>query len=426
MRTDTTERPTPTRERTESSSEDADRGGSEFLDAGSSADRSSDAEGTDPVVDPNPPPPAWFRTKPAPPSEAAGPTIDTAAAPSRSPVVPPVESPPPRLHPPRSQRVQVAEPSAAATEPADWRRRAALWVTGFAGTGYGLSLLLHSVLLVVLGLVVLDVSVFGPAGAAQLGFSEDDGDAFDFGAADSIHQEAGGRDAAEEPVEPLPVSQVIAAQGDPVEKTREQVEQFLPSDVPSSGAGEGVEQGDGTAEQAGGGRKIGSNAVQSADGTFTIYVTPARDLAPGENPEGFDPEPNEAYFTYIFIALPKDVDHLRYGDIEGRIDGNDGWETRIPYDVSRRKVYGPVTLNAGTKTFVYNPNSAGVPYFPIEERLIKQNKRMPVATRRVDGEIERFVVLRLLVPPAGREGIKDTIRIECKPLGKQARLEVEF
>lgn len=360
------------------------------------------------------PAPDWFRGKAK--SDPPKPTT----APS-----------PPKLKHPGTpkRRARIVDDSQPPEEPRDWRGRMLLWLGGFAATGYGVSLLFHTAILVGLGLWFLDLQS-GPAGSVTLGFSEDDAEGFDFGPDDSLFEEAGGKDTVEEPTPVELVSQKLFDEGDPVEETKDAIEKGVQAMLPSTGSGEGNDDGDGTNENSGGGRKLGSNAVTK--GSFTVRVTPTRELLPGESIENFDPKPGEAYFIYIYVALPEDVAEITVNDIDGYIEGTDGWRTQVPFHPNK------IPRVEGETTYYMNPRSRNRrnPFTAIGERDVERAKELPIIESGAPGHEGRAVVLRIRIPPPvtrdefGREvparGIEDSIHVRCKPLDEKQEFQIVF
>lgn len=415
-----TEQQTPTTERSAGSRKAAGEGRASGEDAPRYANVTD--EGSTPDADA----PAWFRSKqlgsgaeqvteevgPLAGEEATKPAEAVREAPKL------VQSPRPR------KRLKIVEKP---PENVNWQRRAILLVTGFAATGYGVSLLLHGTLLTALAFQYFTAPADGPRGAAILGFSEDDGQAFDFSDDDSLLEAAGGPDAAEE--ETVTVVEALEDEGDPVEETKNILESGIAENVPTTGGGTGDTDGPGDAirNTNPGGRKIGGGKAWR-QGSFIVRVTSTSLMNPDAPPEAnFDPKPGESYFVYIYISLPEDMTSLKVNDIQGSIVGTDKWRTSIPWDDKKNVDHGIGFYKGpeGATTYYLSPRSKnrGNPFIPVNERDVRRNIGLPIVRTRVEGEVVRSVVLRLKVDPPkvndqAVRGVTDTISIGCEPLNE--------
>lgn len=206
---------------------------------------------------------------------------------------------------------QVAEP---APEPAGSPiRRLSLWIAGSTAVGYLVSLVAHSLILVVCSLVVLHFGKDVGSGtvSTQLGVPGEAGDEF----LDTRSFEiSAGNEGLEEPV--------TVAEPVPLDAPTHELGIANAFDVKSLGAPDGTGEDDKQIEGSGTGDDgafelpAGGNAVR--EGSFAAWTVPE------------DPRVGEDYRIVIEVTLPSDTERYARNDLSGQLIGTDGYKVAIP------------------------------------------------------------------------------------------------
>ena len=141
---------------------------------------------------------------------------------------------------------------------------------------------------------------------------------------------------------------------------------------------------------------VPKNAVRA--GSFAAWTTPVYDSrfprpfgAPDPQP-GDSPRPLQKYWITIQLEVPEGRKRYSIGDLSGEVIGTDGYRQKIP-----------------DGTYSLGEDGKLVP--------IRSGRRVPV----VDGVIQIVVVV-----PGAREMVKDTIVVKSKLLKEEQKLELVF
>ena len=294
--------------------------------------------------------------------------------------VPPPHPPPQassRTVPPHRSRPVVVTPGDDETPPPPIKRRILLWITSAAATGYGLSLIIHSVILAIMGLWMLpvlleqtDITTVVQSNAESPQFAEIE--------ELTVDQSAG----SEEEVQPqhtqslLPDAEITKLQHD-----------LLTEVTAARTTGEG-----GSASGSGDGIRLlePGNAVRK--GSFSAWTIPIAQRF-GEKPQAGDsPRPGQAYFIVIQVQVPDGRRTYKVNDLSGKIVGTDGYQQLIP-----------------AQAFVQDKSG----------RLVRAQigRLLPI----IDG------VVQILIQVPGADAlVKDTVSVKSRSLNEQQTLELIF
>lgn len=264
------------------------------------------------------------------------------------------------------------------------------WLKGEDGAGYGISLVVHIVIIAVLavpvirhfeggsGLGVVSSEPFNEGGGGFGGF---------------LDTELG------EPVE-VTGSQTMTLVPELNASNTLPIASALFSGSVTGKGGSGSGEGGGSGGSGGLGNGIGSfipgNAVRK--GSFTAWTTPifgygyVRRFGEPEPKPGDSPKPGQHYWITIQVKVPKGKEWFPIADLKGTVAGTDGWLQKIP-------------------EYTYWRSSNG------ELLPLRGRTSIPVA----DGTVQ--IVVRV---PGAKELVKDTIEISSRMLKEQQTLELVF
>ncbi|GAB4137358.1 MAG: hypothetical protein Tsb009_04870 [Planctomycetaceae bacterium] len=323
-------------------------------------------------------PPEWFRrkqsrseSKPLPPAVPALPATSPGATPAS-----------------RKQRIRIV--TSEEPEPT-WIEELADSLKGFLGLGFGTSLLVHIVLILILAFWILDFEEILPEllidGSRDVGADVQLEPDINI----ALSNNKGGQQVEErtliQPRDILP---------------RKEIDATIPPDIASrvnefaaKGKGKGTSDGDGTGNDSGsvpdGGPKKGSNAVTK--GSFTVWTIPR------------DPAVRQNYLIVVRVRLPKTVKRLRISDLKGKVMGDkDKHLQYIPFD----RNWGPAKIRnrrGGSPFINLRPDS----YIPVS-----------VYRRRKYAQIYIWV-LGSDIPKT-----TDTIEVESKILKEKQTIKIVF
>lgn len=261
-------------------------------------------------------------------------------------------------------------------KPGTLSERVTKWVVGVAAMGYGVSLILHAVVLLGLGFVVVYPKLVNQPGGLTLGSGTGIDTEVDFG---PISLDNGGGQDAGSTAEATPELNILP--GLLLDQNQMEVPQIA-SDLLGSGAGtsnQGTGTGDSKGHGTGGGigngdgkglpfHMPGGGGKVVTKGSFTAWTVPE------------DPEPGQNYIIVIQFKVPDNVrNKIPRADLVGSmVVGTDGYRQMIPGN-----------------THGYLPG---------------------------DGKV---VQLAVSVPGAGRL-VRDTITVKSKMLKEEQVLTIEF
>ncbi|MCG6157562.1 hypothetical protein [Rubinisphaera margarita] len=223
----------------------------------------------------------------------------------------------------------------------DLHRRIWRAIHSAVAAGYGLSLLIHSLLLLVMSLVI--VSDFVQETYIDSSMSEpQDGVAFD-AVADLKFDMPEGAMSSLDSLETAMNLEVLDDSPNPVMQGVENSVESLFND------GSSGEQGNGGASFL-----VPENTKVFAKGSFTAWTVPN------------DPTPGEDYSIVILVRLPDRVKRYRASDLSGLVVGTDGYRQAIPGPAERR----------------------GNVFLPIQDRHAQLIVKVPGGASRVRDRIE--------------------------------------
>ena len=291
----------------------------------------------------------------------------------------------------KAQRAAVAPTAAAPTKPEvdnrPWQQRVIGWIRGEDGAGYGISLIVHVMVIAVLAIPVIRHFEKTPdAIAVSTEPFEEGGGGF----GGFVDTELGEplEASASQPISLLPAQ--MAHDALPITNAL-----LSGTGKGSGGAGAGTGSGDG-GFGGGIGPVVPGNAVRK--GSFTAWTVPTFGInyskrfgEPDPKP-GDSPRPGQPYHIIIQMKIPRGkTTYALASDLTGKIVGTDGYRQRIPENT--------LVLGADGKTFV-----------------------QPRGSIRVKNGL---VHIQVFVPGAERL-VKDTIEISSKMLKEEQTLELVF
>lgn len=266
-----------------------------------------------------------------------------------------------------------------------WTERAARFLFGDEGAGFGMSLVLHIVLLAVLAIPVLRQATRGPIIATVV--TESTETPFEFEEIDTelALPEGGGQAQFELP-------DLTATESIPITKA-------LLQDPASAGES----TGDGVGDVVGEGMAtlVPDNAVTA--GSFTAFTTPTfnavfpKRFGVPEPEPGDTPQPRQPYYITIQIKVPDGRKTYSLNDLEGTVIGTDGWRQSFPFDRFRGR----------SSVFVMSRDG----------KLVRPGNTVRV----VDGVVQLVVLV-----PGAVALVKDVIQVESKMLDEAQTLELVF
>jgi hypothetical protein len=268
-----------------------------------------------------------------------------------------------------------------------WNERIVGWIKGEEGAGYGISLIVHVVIIAVLAIPVIRhfERVSDPIAVSTEPFNEGGGGFGGFMDTELAEPlEAGGG----QPISLLP--EHIASDALPISNAL-----LSGKGKGSGGAGQGTGSGDG-GFGGGLGPIVPGNAVRK--GSFTAWTVPIytanfpKRFGDPEPKPGDSPRPKQPYHIIIQIKVPRNkTTYALVSDLTGTVVGTDGYRQKIPENT--------MVLAADGKTFV-----------------------VPRGSVRVKNGL---VHIQIFVPGAERL-IRDTIEVSSKMLKEEQTLELVF
>ncbi|MEX0718745.1 MAG: hypothetical protein WD066_19275 [Planctomycetaceae bacterium] len=286
----------------------------------------------------------------------------------------------------RRRRVLVVEP--VENQPRTWREGIRFWFGRMAACGYGASLFLHLILLIMLlSIVVAGGSPERGGSPIVVGEAENDAVAFD-----EILDTRIAANELEARQEFMPL-EFDAVRPDPDQALAKEIDdtvsQLFQESLPKAPSGGAI-------------GVPGNNMVTR--GSFTVWTEPE------------DPEPRRPYYIYIQMIVPKRLSRIAVDDLSGTIHGTDGYNAVVP-----------------TGRGYYNDSRIGKAPDARVEKFVGDTSNQPFAVVR--NPLERLFVhegtamLRVQIPGASSRGplaIRDTITIRSKALKEEQTLEIEF
>ena len=285
---------------------------------------------------------------------------------------------------PRSAEPPPRLPQAVSEEPPrSWKDRAVRFLFGDEGASYGMSLVVHIVLLAVMAIPVLQQVKKGPIIATTLTESTDDA----FELAGELNTEL-----------------ALPAEGGGMQFQLPELN--LPDATPittalfDGPAGAGNAEGPGLG--GGGGLAIVPQNAVSA-GSFTAFTTPTfnavfpKRFGMPEPQPGDAPQPRQPYYITIQIKVPGDRKTYPLSDLNGTVMGTDGWRQSFPFDRFRGRA----------SVFILSKDG----------KLVRPQNNVRV----VDGVVQIVVLV-----PGAVALVKDVIEVEATMLEEAQTLELVF
>ncbi|MFG0295844.1 MAG: hypothetical protein ACF8PG_08040 [Maioricimonas sp. JB045] len=255
-----------------------------------------------------------------------------------------------------------------------WSDRFVNWFIGGEATGFGISLIVHAILLAILSIQV--ISQFDPGPIFTTVVEESVPGDSEFAAPIDTELDRPWEDAAAEDREFLQpdVSEVST------------LPLFNASEA-SDGSG-GVE----ASGEAGGGIRLfePENAVRK--GSFTAWWIPEADRFGEKVEAGQNPRPGQNYRIVIQIRVPEKLRVYRLSDLKGDVIGTDGYRQRIPQ-----------------QAYIVSPDG-----------------ELSSARRRRSVPVREGIVQLVFRVPGARADVRDTITVESKMLKEEQLLELVF
>lgn len=254
----------------------------------------------------------------------------------------------------------------------DWKKLIVLWLVSNASCGYGVSLIVHTVLLAAMSAIVYH--------------SMDDNDAISMIITDA--------DAM-----PVEFTEIMDLQIEPAGSTQNQLPllQQIPlpdatSDFnvnPFEAAGQ-TAGNDGDAGSSGGGLGFKFNMPEGgkvvSKGSFSAWTVPE------------DPEPRKDYMIVIRIRLPEKTRLYRISDLSGKVEGSDFYVQHLPFDPNRRDLAAR-TERGGQVV------------------KLRSSDRLRVIKNHV----------QIMIPVKGAASlVRDTIEVKSRMLKEDQKLEIVF
>lgn len=293
--------------------------------------------------------PAWFRRKPTSVSpQPAAEDVETDTRESRRHGQ--TRSAERRSRTVRGERFGIVVTNADALA-ASWPQRLRRWLIGFAGMGYGVSLLIHAVALTVLSLLMIRGMIGDDAVSTLVSVGEEEHLQFEELIVPSVELDAASDDLLEQQLQPV-VS--------PAELTAP------PLNLDESLA-KALGQQDG-GELPGSGGQLQFSMPKSGKavrkGSFTAWTVPE------------DPKPGESYLIIIQIQLPSATRRYPRSDLSGMVIGTDGYEQVIPESAA-----GYLPVHDGmTQLVVKVPGAYALvrDSIRIESKLLKEKQSLEI------------------------------------------------
>ena len=253
--------------------------------------------------------------------------------------------------PPRSdakrRRRRKRKPLIVAREevPLTWQQDLHHRLFGKDGAGFGVSLIVHLVLLLLLSIQFAS-QMEGDGDFTSLGsFGEAEEDGLEEVAEEAI-EDSGGQDETEvvPETEPVTVAETETKEPEPDPEPKPDPQPPQEPVKNSSGNGNGNSEGDGTDGASGLAGKFGKTGNAVAKGSFTVWTVPEF------------PQPDRYYDIVIQIKLPEGSKSLRSTDLSGVIIGDDSqidirlmdYRQLIPWDKSKTDaIAGPYVKYPG-------------------------------------------------------------------------------
>ncbi len=272
--------------------------------------------------------PAWFR----------GPSNKSRTAPPPAPSRPQSKSKPPAQKPAKRRAPIVADEDEEGGEELAWQEKVKRWITGEGGAGYGVSVLVHIVLLLILSLWMF-----------------------------SNPQEEELVTTITESPNDVAAFQEVDMDVDLIPDIEEQINNPLLDPAPLSAPDLGIDLAATTAtDTKGGGIKFEMPSRVFTKGSFTVWTEPN------------DPKPSERYAIIIEVKLDKNTKRYPLRDLSGFVVGTDGYKQHFggPTEAG----YVPVKNNRARLQATIVPGAAQLvkDTITVESKLLEEKQEIEI------------------------------------------------
>lgn len=256
----------------------------------------------------------------------------------------------------------------------DWKKLALLWLISNATAGYGVSLIVHTVLLLAMSAIVYQSMddneaismIITDADAMPIEFTE---------IMDLTVEPAGGADKQLPQLTKIPITNAEA-------EISSNLLDSTASNAGNNGEGGSTDEGFGFAFSMPAGGKVVSK------GSFSAWTVPE------------DPEPRKDYMIVIRIKLPESTKLYRISDLSGKVEGSDDYIQHLPFDPNRKNQDLDARSELGGQIIKLRSSS--------RLRVIKNH-------------------VQIMIPVLGGDNlIRDTIYVKSRMLNEDQKLEIEF
>lgn len=254
----------------------------------------------------------------------------------------------------------------------DWKKLATHWLISNASCGYGVSLIVHTVLLAVMSAIVYH--------------SMDDNQSISMIITDADAMPVEFTEIMDLTMEPAGSSQNQLPQLQQIQALNAEAELSVnPFDAAGQVAGNDGDGGD-TDEGFGFQFSMPEGGKVVSKGSFSAWTVPE------------DPEPYQRYMIVIRIRLPENTKTYRIADLSGKVEGNDYYVQHLPFDPNRKDL---------------------IPQSERRGQVIKlrTSSRLSVIKNHV----------QIMIPVKGGASlVRDTIQVKSRMLKEDQRLEIVF
>jgi len=239
---------------------------------------------------------------------------------------------------------------------------------GFIGMGYGLSFIIHLIILMLCSIII---------------FEEVGGSPLVVTISSVAGEQVGVEDFLDAQIEVPEIEETADLPVDPSLLENPMADASLLKD----GLGETASSKGGSDDGAQGlAIPIPSSGIVVTKGSFTAWTVPE------------DPRPGQIYKIVIQVQLPENIERYKSSDLSGMVRGSDRYQQRIPWD-----------WRQSLPTLKLGPDNKLV--------RLKRNGRLPINKHRVQ------LVIQV---PGAKALVRDTIVIRSKLLKEKQQLKIVF
>jgi hypothetical protein len=254
----------------------------------------------------------------------------------------------------------------------DWKKLALAWLVCNASRGYGVSLIVHTILLG--GMSAIIFHNLDDNQSISMIITDTDSMPIEFTEIMDLTMESAGSPQTQLPqLKKIPLQTPESVLNNDMLTTAAQI---------AGGNGEGGDSDDGQGFMFA--MPQGGKAVSK--GSFSAWTVPE------------DPKPRQDYMIVIRIRLPEKTKLYRISDLTGKVEGSDKYEQYLPFDPNRKE------LVARTER--------GGQLVPV-----RASDRLRVVNNHV----------QIMIPVMGAASlVRDTIEVKSRMLNEDQRLEIVF